>query len=536
MRIVHFAQFGPRACGLYETVKDIILAERKLGADARLVDCDGAENIRIGLKDGDITTDDPEICFDADVLIRHTAVPVKYHNIGKPVVMCLHGRPESSFRLSIDKTESLIQAISNKAADARYKAFVSFWPEFEPHWQAIVGDKLNIIPAPVNLDYYSSGDKKELAGSHKILIADIWRDDVTPLSSIFGAVRYIDKYEPAAKIHIVGIPTDSKRMKALQPFLKGLKRYIGSAAGHMIDIRSWYKSCDCVVTPHTIATRIIRESLTAGLPVVAGADCKYTDFRADHASPDDVAAAIKAALADPQAPARARKIAEMDFDSLQTAGKLIVLCEKICGQKREKRKIFLDIGSHLGESVRRFYRQRPDADEFEIYSFEPDPEIFGKMFNNIGAIPNVTCINAALGSVQGKRKMHKGRANDGEGSTLFDGKLTGGLQGQIDIRAMDIKRFFESLADFDYCIVKMNIEGGEYELLPYLVGSGLMGSIDELYVQMHSLKFDLTHRIEMDKVELQWLEDMLNFSTKVYSTTKGMADFGNTSIGKRKAG
>ena len=528
MRIVHFAQFGPRACGLYETVKDIILAERKLGVDARLVDCDGIENVRVGLKDGEITTDDPEICLDADLLIRHTAIPVKYHNIGKPVVMCLHGRPDSTFRLSIDKKEALIQAISNKASDARYKAFISFWPEFETAWRSLVGDKLHVIPAPVDLDYYTGGENKKFSGSHKILIADIWREDITPLNSIFGAVRYIDKYDPTAKIHIVGIPTDEKRMRALRPFLNGLKGYIGSLAGHMKDIRNWYKSCDCIVTPHTIATRIVRESLAAGLPVIAGADCKYTEFRADHASPDDVAAAIKAALADPQAPVKARKTAEMEFDSLQTAGKLIVLCEQVCSVKTEKRKIFLDIGGHLGETVRRFYRQRPDAADFEIYSFEPDPEIFGKMFDNIGAIPNVTCINAALCNVQGKRKMHKGRANDGEGSTLFDGKLTGALQGQIDIRAIDIRRFFDSLGDFDYCIVKMNIEGGEYELLPYMVETNLMSRIDELYVQMHSLKFDLAHRIEMDKIELQWLKDMRNCSTIIFSTTKGMASFGHS--------
>jgi hypothetical protein len=75
----------------------------------------------------------------------------------------------------------------------------------------------------------------------------------------------------------------------------------------------------------------------------------------------------------------------------------------------------------------------------------------------------------------------------------------------------------------------MNIEGGEYDLLPALVSSGLMKDINELYVQMHSLKFDIEHRIKMDQVELKWREDMKRFSeTKVFAQTKGMASFGNS--------
>lgn len=531
MRIVHFAQFGPRSCGLYETAKDLILAERKLGIDARLVDIDENENSRIGLKDGEIVTDNPEIALDADVLIRHTAIHAKYQNIGKPIIMCLHGRPESSYRLS-SSGPNIIEAVANKADDARYKAFVTFWPEYETAWRSIVGDKLHVVNTPVDLEYYSGGENQNFAGTHKILIADIWRDDVIPLDCIFGSVKYIEKYEPTAKIHLVGIPTSGKQYEALKPILKGISKYIGSASGQMKDIRDWYKSCDCLVTPHTIATRVIRESLAAELPVVAAPGCKYTEYKADMRNPDLAAYAIGLALSDPLAKKGAVYAAKKYFNSAVTASQMIELCEKVIKNSKlrsqNSRKIFLDIGGHLGESVRRFYRERNDADQFEIYCFEPDPAIASKCFSNIGMIPNVTVIDSALASEHTVREMHIGTVNAGEGSTLMSGKQTGGLRNTLSVNCRDIKEFFDSLGKFDYCIVKMNIEGAEYELLPYMVKTGLFDKIDELYIQLHSLKFDLINRMKMDAVELQWRQDMKNYKTRIFDRTKGMASFGNS--------
>lgn len=532
MRVTHFTQFGPRSCGLYETAKDLILAERRLGIDARLVDCDETENCRVGLIDGEIITDSPEIAYDSDILVRHSAIPTKYQNIGKPIVMCLHGRPESTYRLS-SSGSNIIEAVANKARDARYKAFVTFWPEFETAWRSLVSDKLHVVNTPVDLEYYSGGENKNFSGSHKILIADIWRDDVIPLDVIFGVVRYIQRYEPDAKIHLVGLPTQGKQYEALKPILKGLSQYIGSAAGQMKDIRNWYKSCDCLVTPHTIATRVIRESLAAGLPVIAAPGCKYAGNTADPRNPDMVAIAIKETLSDKESKQYALLTAEREFNSLITAQQIINVFKEVRSKNtvvssQKKRKVFIDIGGHLGESVKRFYRQRPDADEFETYCFEPDPAIFKKCFDNIGAMPNTFVFNSALTTQTGTAQMKTGSINDGEGSTLMSGKLTGGLNNTITVKCKSIKEFFQSLWSFDYCIVKMNIEGGEYELLPYLVETGLMNFIDELYVQLHSLKFDLENRIKMDCIELKWRQNMTAFKTKIFATTKGMADFGNS--------
>jgi FkbM family methyltransferase len=527
MRIVHFTQFGPRASGLYETAKDLILAERKLGIDARMVDMDENNNSRIGSTDGEIITDHPDIAIDADILIRHSAIPSKYQNIGKPIIMCLHGRPESSYRISASGQNMVIQAVANKAKDCRYKAFVTFWPEFVDAWSSLVGDKLHYVPPPVDLHYYNQGKQRPFSGTHKILIADIWRDDVIPLNSIFGAAKYCDKYEPTARVHIVGSPTNGRAFEAIKPIYAGLNKYIGSISGHMKEIRDWYASCDCVVTPHSIATRVIREAMSAGLPVIAGAGCRYTPYKADPNDYELVADMIAQALATNNK-AYSQAIADDQFNALNSAAAIIDLCKNVIKKPKTGKKVLLDIGAHLGETVRRFYRERPDADEYEIYCFEPDPDIFKLLFDNVGAIENVHCICAALTANTGSRTLLKGKINQGDGSTLMAGKLTGSLSGTVQVACHDINKWIEQkIGKFDYLIIKMNIEGAEYELLPYLILSGAMSRVDELYVQLHSLKFDTAERIEMDKTEIQWRKNIQKYHTMVFATTKGMASFGD---------
>ncbi len=527
MRIVHYAQFGPRACGLYETVKDLVVAEGQLGVDAVMVDVDPGrgERCRVGLTDGPIVTVDPEKAWDADVLVRHTSIPTRWQNIGKPIVMALHGRPESSWRLAAASDNDIFRAVANKAADARYKAFVTFWPEFMGPWRALVGDKLHYVPAPVDLDYYGGGERVPLAGRRKILIADIWRDDVTPLESLFGAAHYVHRFDPEARIHLVGLPA-GQGLAALQPVLTGLGGdVIGSAAQQMRDIRRWYASCDCLVTPHTIATRVIRESLAAGLPVVAAEGCAVTPYRADPRCHEAVAEQIALALGDPEARHRARREAERSFSAAASAEAMVAVCRSVIPARATGRKLFVDVGAHLGESVRRFYRERPDAAEFDIYCFEPDPATFAQLMANVGGLPNVHCINAALGDGSGERMLHVGTVADGEGSTLLAGKLTGGVNGKrIAVRCIDAARWLHD-HPAEVTIVKINAEGGEYEILPRLTASEALGRVSELYVQWHGHKFDTAERVKLDPIELQFRADARRFRTRVFGTTKGMASF-----------
>src|SRR5947209_5685759 len=58
-------------------------------------------------------------------------------------------------------------------------------------------------------------------------------------------------------------------------------------------------------------------------------------------------------------------------------------------------KIILDIGSNIGASILYFHRQFPDA---KIFGFEPHPDTFRILQQNVAHLPDVTIFNYGLGA------------------------------------------------------------------------------------------------------------------------------------------
>ncbi len=305
MRVAHFATVAPNRCGLYGTARDLIFAERKAGLDAGLIDANIAINEPVvngwldgypKIKDDLLKPETMDWAKQADVFIRHSYIPVGFQNTGKPLVMAMHGRPESSFRLETSGTLSAISTFYKRGIDKRYKAFITFWPEHLDVWKTIIPpEKLFYVPPPIDLDYYSpQGNKQDLgenSGEPNILIADIWRDDIIPFNQIFAALKFQQEYCPSAKIHIVAL--QGKNFKAMAPSLARIKVMgaLGCVSKMTVKIVPWYRSADIVITPHTIATRTVREPLSCGIPVVAGAGNKYTPYTA---CPTDISGFAKA--------------------------------------------------------------------------------------------------------------------------------------------------------------------------------------------------------------------------------------------------
>lgn len=486
--MAHFAQFAPNACGLYQTAKELILAERKVGIDARFI---AFYNNYEGIKeDGDFKTEDIKWAYKADILVRHSALPTHLQCAGIPIVMAMHGRPESSFRIEQQENNPIITAFAGKAKDCRYKAFITFWPEYMDIWSKIIPqDRLFCVPATVDLDEYNPSNEAFDWGKDKgdcnILIADMWREDIIPFNVIFSAGKFAKEHN--GKVHIVGL--GDKCVSGMSTLLSGLKKdgVLGCIAGQMKGIKGFYIASDIVVTPHIIATRIIREALASGVPIVAGSGCKYTPYTANPMDIPAFAKAIEKCWEDKsQAP---RYIAEKNFN-LEQAGQVIKkVFEKILEKKKSKRKVFVDIGGHLGETVRRFYREMPDANEYEIHSFEPDLETFKLLDANIGHIKNVNLINAMMGTRDGMVDFFVGRDNQNEGGTSLRGKQTGRVNYEkpTKVESINLARWLKSNVNGDSVILKMNIEGGEYDLMEMILDEDL--PIDKCFIQLHAHKF-----------------------------------------------
>jgi len=353
MKVAHFAQFTPHRSGMYETVRDLIFAERRLGIDAQFIDCQSdvvlkQDYSRVGLYDEGLSSVSPEWSYTADILVRHSLAPEPVMRIGIPVVMCLHGRPEFSYVLEHIKKSPVLSIMASNELNPQYRAFVSFWKEHKLEWDIIIpNQKTHYVPAVVDLDKYNPLGKKfnfgEFSGEPNIVIADMWREDITPFNTIFAAAQFIESVCPSARLHIFGTPPPSA------PFIAKLmnrlrdKRIVGVADQLVSIMPSIFRAADIVVTPHNIATRVIREALASGVPIVAGSGCPYTKYTADARDAEAFASQINRCWTDLQNDTKkvkqeARKNAELNFNYENTGRAMLDIFNEILSEEKHSYK------------------------------------------------------------------------------------------------------------------------------------------------------------------------------------------------------
>ena len=335
IKVAHFAAFCPNVTGQYATVKDMIKAERKVGIDAQFIATSidakkQALSDAAGKKDGWLVTQNPAWTRGADIIVRHSCVPDKFANLGIPMVMALHGRPESTFIIEFVGLMKIYQLLSEVQKDPRYRGWITFWKEHEFfHKMKFKEDRLYYVPAMVDLDEYNpTGIKvnyKITNGTPNIIVADMWRHDMTPYTMLYAAAKFKEKYCPDAKVHVFGAPPN--KTKVLMDLMRK-KGVVGNVMGMAKPMCNVYRSGDFLITPHNIATRIVRESLACGLPIVAGTTNQFTKYRADPRDIDgfveqmnDCWEHIKANPA--QAKIDARNVAEEEFN-MDIAGKALL--------------------------------------------------------------------------------------------------------------------------------------------------------------------------------------------------------------------
>ena len=340
MKVAHFLNFAPHAAGIYGTAKDMVLAERKVEIDAQAIDYGNGLNppqrhSRVGCKDGEMETINPDWAMDADIVVRHSALPQKIFDAHKPIVMPLHGAPEYTFLLEHMGNSRVLKEILVSAQNKDYKAFITFWKENIFYWRTLLPKTTPIfyVPPSVDLNHFQPGGKVfdfgSKAGDINIVAAGVWRKEyTTPYSVIFAAAKWVHDKHPNARIHVCGLPNDNKKypkndgpvnrtMLALQK-----DKLVGNCYRIIGNLDEVYRSADIAITQHTIASRTVREALASGCPLVAAAGNKYTPYAADPRDTQGFADAIERCYQDivkDRAKTRkaARQVAEKEFNLKQ---------------------------------------------------------------------------------------------------------------------------------------------------------------------------------------------------------------------------
>ena len=134
----------------------------------------------------------------------------------------------------------------------------------------------------------------------------------------------------------------------------------------------------------------------------------------------------------------------------------------------------LDVGAYDGAWAQGIV----DRSGAQVYAFEPDPTSLRKLHARFPAGGRVAVLDYGLSGADRTVDL----ALDGPGSSVSDG---GGMFGTARVELRDVVGALDELGLDAVDLLKVNIEGGEYDLFDRLVAAGRLGRMRYVSVQFH---------------------------------------------------
>ena len=133
--------------------------------------------------------------------------------------------------------------------------------------------------------------------------------------------------------------------------------------------------------------------------------------------------------------------------------------------------VFFDVGGFEGKFTEKI------LNEFDCksYIFEPHPVYFKILKDKYIKNENVKVFEYGLGKINQKLYL----TDESSGSRIVDYKA------EYKISIKDINEVIDVLGIVKIDLLKLNIEGSEYELLDHLIDTGTIEIVESLLVQFH---------------------------------------------------
>ena len=204
-------------------------------------------------------------------------------------------------------------------------------------------------------------------------------------------------------------------------------------------------------------------------------------------------------------------------------------------------KLFIDCGTNLGQGLKHFNNKFNlfNNPEFDIYTFEPNPYIkLDSMFNNI---KNLIKINKAVWIdeepikfiCKGKkdfelRKKYNEERFQGGGSQILCTKKQYDIPEHVEVdyinvEAINFSNFLKNNSNkYSEIIVKMDIEGAEFQIIDHLIENDTLKLIAELFIETHG-RFNFPEnewnnkKKDIEIIENKLLEKCRKHISKVHS-------------------
>lgn len=165
-------------------------------------------------------------------------------------------------------------------------------------------------------------------------------------------------------------------------------------------------------------------------------------------------------------------------------------------------KYFIDCGTHLFQGLKEFNKIYKFDKSWNIYSFEANPITYkeSKNFLNEGLETlNIIHENLAVSIEECDIEINCQILPDsatGQGSNILKQPPNRDIVGGYDfkwhtekVKSFDLSYFLSNLKDSELLIVKLDIEGAEFEVLEKIIQDKTYEKINEIYVEFHERFF-----------------------------------------------
>ena len=183
--------------------------------------------------------------------------------------------------------------------------------------------------------------------------------------------------------------------------------------------------------------------------------------------------------------------------------------------KKEMKKVLLDCGANHFQGLKKLIKDLSIDSEWVIHSFEPNHNIQIDVPNNVNLHRKAIWIKDDIlpFAVESSRADINSNVNTGGGSTLNMNALIQDPSSpvgftKISVATIDFNEFIKNnFSKEDYIVVKMDIEGAEFEVIAKLIDTGVIHYIDYLFIEYHDKSFKTPKFSKIKDEQIKFFND-----------------------------
>ena len=149
-----------------------------------------------------------------------------------------------------------------------------------------------------------------------------------------------------------------------------------------------------------------------------------------------------------------------------------------------KDSIVFDLGGYMGEWTSCVYSMY----QCNIQVFEPHPSFYKYLNTMFRSNKKITVFPFGLGKEKGGAQLYSDEFSSSIHNKVSDNK--------VDITIKKFSEFIKKEEIKSIDLIKINIEGGEYDLLDHILETGFVENIENLQIQFHDFVENSDSRME----------------------------------------